>query len=102
MSGHTKWSEIRHCYSPEDEAKIASEIREGLRKNALAQLRQRKEISRLELAAALGVSQVNISRIEYENEIIMTMRRFIAALGGELIVQAKIDGETFDLLDTGE
>ncbi len=26
------------------------------------------------------------------------MRRFIEALGGELIVQAKFDGETFDLL----
>jgi DNA-binding XRE family transcriptional regulator len=103
VSGHKKWSEVRHHYSPEDEDKIAANVRTGLRENALSQLRRRKEISQQELAAALGVSQVNVSRIEREDDLqLTTMRRFIEALGGELIVQAKIDGETFDLLDTGE
>jgi DNA-binding XRE family transcriptional regulator len=100
MSGHRKWSEIRHTRSPEREAAIAAEVRAILRENALAQLRRRKEISQRELAAALGVSQVNVSRIEHEDDLqITTMRRFIEALGGELIVQARFDGETFDLLD---
>jgi ribosome-binding protein aMBF1 (putative translation factor) len=99
MSGHRPWSEIRHQRSPEREAAIAEEVRAVLRENALAQLRRRREISQQELAAALGVSQVNVSRIEHADEPqIATMRRFIEALGGELIVQAKIDGETFDLL----
>ena len=48
---------------------------------------------------ALGVSQENVSRIERADEPqLSTMRRFIEALGGELIVQVRIDGETFDLL----
>ncbi len=103
MSGHRKWSEIRHRYSAEEEAIIADNVRSMLRENALAQLRRHKELSQRELAAALGVSQVNISRIEHEDDLqITTMRRFIEALGGELIVQARIDGETFDLLDTKE
>lgn len=99
MSGHRKWSEIRHTRSPEREAAIAEEVRTILRENALAQLRRRKEITQEELAAALGVSQVNVSRIERADEPqIATLRRYVEALGGELIVQARIDGETFDLL----
>jgi len=40
-----------------------------------------------------------VSSIEHANASqLATMRRFIEALGGELIVQARIDGETFDLL----
>lgn len=70
-----------------------------LRENVLAQLRRRKEITQEELAAALGVSQVRVSSIEHADAPqLATMRRFIEGLGGELIVQAKIDDETFDLL----
>jgi transcriptional regulator with XRE-family HTH domain len=99
MSGHRKWSEIRHARSPEREAVIAEEVHTMVRENALAQLRRRKEITQEELAAALGVSQVNVSRIERADEPqIATLRRYIEALGGELIVQARIDGETFDPL----
>jgi len=101
MSGHTPWAEIRRQRprTPEQEAAIAEEVRAILRENALMQLRRRREISQQELAAALGVSQVNVSRIEHEDDLqLSTMRRFIEALGGELIVQARIDGETFDLL----
>jgi len=62
---------------------------------------QNQHVTQQELATALGVSQVNVSRIERADEPqLSTMRRFIEALGGELIVQARIDGETFDLLTT--
>jgi transcriptional regulator with XRE-family HTH domain len=99
MSGHRPWSEVRRRGTPEEETEIAEEVRALLRENALAQLRRRHEISQQDLAAALGVSQVNVSRIERANEPqLSTMRRFIEALGGELIVQARIDGEIIDLL----
>jgi transcriptional regulator with XRE-family HTH domain len=63
------------------------------------QLRRRKELTQEELAAVLGVSQENVSRIERAGEPqIDTLRRFVEALGGELIVQARIDGEVYDLL----
>ena len=99
MSGHRPWSEVRHQRSPEREAEVAAEVRAVLRENALLQLRRRHQISQEELAAALGISQARVSSIERAGEPqIDTMRRYIEALGGELIVQAKIDGETFDLL----
>ncbi|MGI8688734.1 MAG: helix-turn-helix domain-containing protein [Thermomicrobiales bacterium] len=101
MSGHTLWTEIRsqRPRTPEQEAAIAEGTRAILRENALMRLRQNQRVTQQELATAIGVSQVNISRIEREDEPqLSTMRRFIEALGGELIVQARIDGETFDLL----
>ncbi len=99
MSGHRPWSEIRRQGTPEEEAEITAEVRTLLRENALSQLRRRREISQEELAAALGISQVRVSSIERADEPqLATIRRFIEALGGELIVQARIDGETFDLL----
>ncbi len=99
MSGHTKWSEIRHQRSSEREKVIVEDVRATLRENALMQLRRRHEISQEELAAALGISQARVSSIERADEPqLATIRRYIEAVGGELIVQAKIDGETFDLL----
>ncbi len=99
MSGHRPWSEIRRRGTLEEEVKIAAEVRAMLRENALMQLRRRHEISQEELAAALGISQARVSSIERADEPqLTTIRRYIEAMGGELIVQAKIDGETFDLL----
>ena len=99
MSGRHKRADIRHERSPEREAAIAAGIRAGLRENALMQLHRRKELTQEELAAVLGVSQENVSRIERAGEPqIDTLRRFVEALGGELIVQARIDGEVYDLL----
>lgn len=72
-----------------------------VRENALTQLRRCKHMTQEELAAVLGVSQENVSRIERTAEPqIDTLRRFVEALGGELSVQARFDGETFDLLAT--
>jgi DNA-binding XRE family transcriptional regulator len=101
MSGHTKWSEIRnlHHFTPEEEEKIRQGARVILREDALMKLRQHQHVTQRELAAALGVSQVNISRIEHEDDPqLSTMRRFIEALGGELIVQARIGDEVIDLM----
>jgi transcriptional regulator with XRE-family HTH domain len=101
MSGHRPWSEIRHQRSPEREATIEEGTRVILRENALARLRRNQHVSQQELAAALGVSQVNVSRIERgDDPQLSTMRRFIEALGGELIVQARIGDETINLLAT--
>jgi len=101
MSGRRPWSQIRQPRPPEEEAEIAAGVRDVLRENALNRLRRREHVSQQELARLLGVSQANISRIEHESDPqISTMRRFIEALGGELIVQARIGDETIDLLPT--
>lgn len=53
----------------------------------------------IELAEALGMAQSNSSRIEHEDDPqVSTIRKFVEALGGELVLQAKIGEETIDLL----
>lgn len=100
MSGHRPWAEIRRTGTPEVEAQIAAEKRAILRENALTKLRQHERVTQQELAAALGTTQVNVSRIEHADEPqLSTVRRFVEALGGTLVVQARIGDETFDLLD---
>jgi predicted transcriptional regulator len=56
-------------------------------------------VTQHELAEALGVAQSNISRIEHEDDPqVSTIRKFVEALGGELVLQAKIGDEMIDLM----
>jgi predicted transcriptional regulator len=65
----------------------------------LQKLREHQKVTQQELAEALGMAQSNISRIEHEDDPqVSTIRKFVEALGGELVLQAKIGDETIDLL----
>ncbi len=74
---------------PERRAWIALEkqaIEDAL---TLAELRSRQNVTQQTLAQTLGVTQANISRIEHEEDLYLsTLRGYVAALGGELEVNA--------------
>jgi DNA-binding XRE family transcriptional regulator len=56
---------------------------------ALADLRAQRGITQQDVAGKLGVTQANISRIEHEEDLYLsTLRSYVAALGGELEVNA--------------
>lgn len=56
---------------------------------ALAELRAQRGVTQREVAHSLSVSQANISRIEHEEDLYLsTLRGYVAALGGELEVNA--------------
>lgn len=56
---------------------------------ALAELRRERDITQTDLAAVLGVSQVNVSRIEHERDLyVSTLRGYVEALGGILELRA--------------
>ena len=56
---------------------------------ALAELRSRCGLTQTAVAETLGVTQANISRIEHEEDLYLsTLRSYVAALGGELEVNA--------------
>jgi predicted transcriptional regulator len=86
--------------NPERRARVDAferEMREQIL--VLRKLREHQRVTQYELAEALGVAQSNISRIEHQDDPqVSTVRRFVEALGGELILQAKIGDETIDLL----
>jgi transcriptional regulator with XRE-family HTH domain len=55
----------------------------------LARLRAQQDKTQQGMAEILGVTQVNISRIEHEEDLYLsTLRSYVAALGGELEVNA--------------
>ena len=74
---------------PESRAWIALEkqaIEDAL---TLAELRTRQNVTQQTMAQTLGVTQANISRIEHEEDLYLsTLRGYVAALGGELEVNA--------------
>ena len=56
---------------------------------ALAELRVQRGVTQQDVAGKLGVTQANISRIEHEEDLYLsTLRSYVAALGGELEVNA--------------
>jgi DNA-binding transcriptional regulator YiaG len=56
----------------------------------LGELRRARQLSQDEIAQVLHVTQASVAKIERRADIyVSTMRRFIEAMGGELIVTAK-------------
>ncbi len=86
--------------NPERRARVDAYEREMRAQMLLLQkFREHRKVTQHELAAALGVAQSNVSRIEHEDDPqVSTVRKFVEALGGELVLQAKIGDEMIDLL----
>ena len=57
----------------------------------LAKLRKTKQLKQTELAAMMGVSQANISKVESGKDIqLSTLQQYVKALGGEVSITAKM------------
>lgn len=67
---------------------------------ALNELRERRGVTQEQVAASLGTSRPNVSRIERETDVRMsTLQRYVEALGGRLELVARFpDGEREVLL----
>jgi DNA-binding XRE family transcriptional regulator len=69
----------------------------------LRRLREEKEISQEELARVLQMSQPAISKMERRGDMsISTLRKIVAALGGELELVARFPDHTARILRLGE
>lgn len=70
----------------------------------LAAARDARQVTQSGLAARMGVSQPDVSRIEREADIrLSTLHRYVEALGGRLRISAVFDdGTTAALLDGPE
>jgi hypothetical protein len=90
MSGHRKWSDIRVTSSdPERQARLDQETRLTSVLLSLFQMRERRGVSQEELARLWETSQPNVSKIEHQDDVLVsTLRRYVEALGGRLEVQA--------------
>jgi DNA-binding Xre family transcriptional regulator len=93
MPKKTKFSELAERARQRDpatwDANVAEYRRAAEDAIALAELRNSRDVTQIELAAQLGITQGNVSRIEGRSEIYLsTLRSYIEALGGHLEITA--------------
>lgn len=84
--------ELMAKQSPESQQRIAAKAA-GIRQSvALNLLREELQISQTEMAAAMGVKQPTIAKMEQADNDprLSTLKRYIAALGGELSINVTL------------
>ncbi|EAQ9807233.1 helix-turn-helix domain-containing protein [Salmonella enterica subsp. diarizonae serovar Rough:-:-] len=82
--------------SPEMQARVAERIEETSTRITLSMLRDELNISQTELAAAMGVKQPSVARMEQADNDprLSTLNRYVKALGGELSLDVTLpDGK---------
>lgn len=76
----------KHPDWDEDVAVIKRAIGDAL---DLAELRQHRNVTQVQLADVLGISQGNVSQLEHRTELYLsTLREYVEALGGHLELAA--------------
>lgn len=90
-------------FAPEEQAEIrsgADQMIAEVRARRLADVRKRQNATQVEVAAAMGVSQARISRIEsghLERSEVDTLAAYVKALGGRLKIIADFGDESYVL-----
>ncbi|AHG43293.1 helix-turn-helix domain-containing protein [Pseudomonas syringae] len=85
-----KFSALREKMSPEAQARGQEKFEQLRDELDLAELRRARMLSQESLAQLLQVSQGSVAKMEKRTDMyISTVRRFIEAMGGELIVTAR-------------
>ena len=84
--------ELMAKQSPESQARIAAKVEEMRQTIALHQLREELNISQTEMAAAMGIKQPTLAKMEQADNDprLSTLKRYVAALGGELSIYVKL------------
>lgn len=84
---------------PVDRAQVDAHKRrmlDELRDYRLRELREASELTQVELAGRLGVSQNRVSRIEHgdiERAQVDTLRKYVEAVGGQLRIEVELGEE---------
>jgi transcriptional regulator with XRE-family HTH domain len=92
MSGHRKFSELREELEQRpgheeraEEARRHHDAEDAAYHASLAQVRQARRLTQVQLAEQSGLSQGEISRIERRSDLYLsTLERYLQAMGGEL------------------
>jgi DNA-binding transcriptional regulator YiaG len=84
-----KWKDLKHKNSTEDRERIRREAVTELLEMNLKNIREAAGMTQAEVAAALNITQGQVSLTEQrEDHRLSTLRRYVEALGGELEVVA--------------
>jgi transcriptional regulator with XRE-family HTH domain len=95
------FSELFAEMSPEARARVDARVRETVTRLRLADIREAIGQTQLVMAAKLKLGQASVSKIESATDMYLsTLRRYIEALGGELIISAKFPEGTVIPIDS--
>ena len=87
------FKELEANMRPESLARAKARAKEMMAEMLLAEIRRAVGLTQEEVAASLGIKQPSLSRLESQEDMqISTLRRLIAALGGELEIIAHLPG----------
>lgn len=95
----TRKAEVDAAVSDDVDVSKLRVVGRGLGKDrriSLRTLRAALGVTQVELAAQLGLTQSQVSKIEGgQDHLISTLQRYADALGGELHVRIRIDGRDY-------
>lgn len=93
-----KFRDLMANWSPERIAEVEAGAREMLLEMPLNRLRQARNLTQDELAAAMGTSQASVSKLERRSDVYLSSaRRYVEAMGGELEITARFPDAAFRL-----
>jgi DNA-binding XRE family transcriptional regulator len=95
------WSDTlaKSKLSPERRARIQAEVEQEMLEMNLQELRKAAGVTQADVAAKTGMAQADVSRTESrEDHCLSTLRRYVHALGGELEVNAVVNGRRVRLV----
>ena len=89
------FKELVDKMSPASQAEIAQKALTMLAEMPLAELRQARKFSQVQIAELLEIQQPAVAKMEQRTDMyISSMRRFIEAMGGQLEIRAHFaDGD---------
>ncbi|MBI3958631.1 MAG: helix-turn-helix transcriptional regulator [Chloroflexi bacterium] len=98
MTTHT-WSEIKaKKFTADQIRKIDDAVEQELLEMDLRALREAAGLTQEELAQRVAVTQSQLSKLERREDFrLSTLRRYVAALGGQLEIVAVVDGKRIRL-----
>lgn len=83
------WNNLKRKMSSKSRARVDARVADTLKSMPLAELRKAMGLTQVQLAETLDMGQATVSKVERSTDMYLsTLRRFIAALGGELVLKA--------------
>ena len=88
------FKELEANMRPESLARAKARAKEMMAEMLLAEIRRAVGLTQEEVAASLGIKQPSLSRLESQDDMqTSTLRRLVAALGGELEIIVHLPGD---------
>lgn len=98
-----KWRERYRQLPVERRGQIEAEVAELRRELPLHELRRARQFSQEQLAQVLGEKQASISKLEQRTDMyVSTLRRYLEAMGGELVIAARFPAGAIEISQFGE